>query len=104
MGGTSLSASLCPRSNRIALRVASTKRDHTISTDSVAALGVQTWNHVAFAFENNTQEGRISAKIFVNGVTDISVTFRDVDPVRNDDALFIGRDPGNNGNGGPGPR
>lgn len=104
MDGASLSARLCPRSNRIALRVTSTKRDQTVSVDSVAALGVHTWNHVAFAFENNTQEGGISAKIFINGVTDISATFRDVDRVRNDDPLLIGRHPGNNGNDGPGPR
>lgn len=59
---------------------------------------------MAFAFENNTQEGGISATIFVNGVTDMSATFRNVDPARNDGPLLIGRDPGNNGNDGPCPR
>lgn len=93
--GRTPSAWLCPHTNRITLRV-TTKAEPDIGADAMAALQARTWNHLAFSFDNSTEEG-FSATIFVNGVVDISIVFRGVHVVGNDGPLHIGRDPSNLG-------
>lgn len=89
--GRTPSAWLRPYSNRIALRVTSTT-DPDIGADSIAALDARVWHHLAFSFENDT-DNEFSATLFVNGLVDISVAFRNIDVVGNDGPLYIGRDP-----------
>lgn len=93
--GRTPSAWLIPGSNRITLRV-TTSEEPDIGIDSVTALAPFSWNHVAFSF-NSTTDSAFSATVFVNGVADISVTFRDMEVRGNDGPLYIGRDPGNIG-------
>lgn len=93
--GRTPSAWLCPHSNRIALRVTS-DTNPDIGTDSVAAIHAGKWNHLAFSFENSSDE-LFSATVFVNGVPDVSVAFRETSVVGNDGPLHIGRDPSNLG-------
>lgn len=92
--GRTPSAWLCPNSNRIALRVTS-DTNPDIGADSMASLGANTWNHVAFSFKNNTDG--FSASIFINGTLDISVDFNHGHVLSNTGPLHIGRDPSNQG-------
>eukprot|EP00903_Cladosiphon_okamuranus_P018769 g17268.t2 len=93
--GRTPSAWLCPDSNRIALRVTS-ETNPDIGANSIASLGVNTWNHVAFSFTNNTN-GSFSANIYINGTLDISVDFNEQHVLSNTGPLHIGRDPSNKG-------
>lgn len=89
--GRTPSAWLCPHSNRITLRVTS-NTEPDIGIDSVAALRAREWTHVAFSFDNVTDEA-FSATIFVNGIVDVSVTFQEMNVVGNNGPLHLGRDP-----------
>lgn len=93
--GRTPSAWLLPGSNRITLRV-TTSEEPDIGVDSITALAPHSWNHVAFSFDNATEDA-FSATIFVNGIADVSVTFRDMKVRGNDGPLHIGRDPSNVG-------
>lgn len=92
--GRTPSAWLCPNSNRIALRVTS-ETHPDVGADSIASLGTNTWNHVAFSFTNNS-DGSFSACIFINGTLDISMEFNE-HVLSNTGPLHIGRDPSNQG-------
>lgn len=88
---------LHPNSNRLALRVTTSTKPH-IGMDSRTQLAAGKWTHVAFSFSNTTV-GEFFAAIYVNGLLDVSGTFRDVVNLGPDFPLYIGRDPST-----PGPR
>lgn len=87
------SAWLLPGSRYVALR-ASTVREEDVGATSSVQLPVREWVHLAFVFDNSTEE--FTYKFFVNGKLDVALHYQHT-VLANDSSLHILKDPTHSG-------
>lgn len=80
---------LLPNDMRLALRVSSAVQAN-LGAESVGALPLRTWTHVALVLSNSTAAG-LSWDLYLNGELDVHLQFGDA-VLANDGPLRLGRD------------